>query len=250
MRKIIFFLIVLVSFLGQAQKMDSLFVNANKLYQQEDYLNALELYQKIESQDFASSELYFNMANVFYRTNQVAPSIFYYEKALILDPNNSDIKFNLAFAKRMTLDDIEALPKSLGQRFRDGIVLQFTYNTWALISIGFAFVFAILFLLYHFSYSTNIKRIYFITSGLCVIFALMSILFTYQNYRYVQNTRMAIIFEQLAQVKSAPTKSGDVNFELHEGTKVYILESLDDWLKIRIADGKTGWINEKALREL
>jgi tetratricopeptide (TPR) repeat protein len=112
MKKIIFFLIVLVSFLGQAQKMDSLFIKANKLYQQEDYLIALELYQEIESQDIASSELYFNMANVFYRTNQVAPSIYYYEKALILDPNNIDIKFNLEFAKRMTLDDIEALPKS------------------------------------------------------------------------------------------------------------------------------------------
>lgn len=250
MKKVVFFLIILVAQMGQSQKLDSLFVKANKLYQEEDYLKALELYQEIENQDVESAELYFNMANVYYRTNQVAPSIYYFEKALLLDPNNKDINFNLKFAKRMTLDDIEALPKSIGQRFRDGIVLKFTYDTWALITIVFAFVFAILFLLYHFSYGTGTKRIYFITSGLCVVFVLISVLFTYQNYHYVQNTRTAIIFEQLAQVKSAPTKSGDVNFELHEGTKVYILESLDDWLKIRIADGKTGWINEKALREL
>lgn len=248
--KIILFLIVLFSFSGEARELDSLFVKANKLYQQEDYLKALEIYQEIESQEVESAELYFNMANVFYRINQVAPSIYYYEKALLLDPNNKDIEFNLEFAKRMTLDDIEALPRSIGQRFKEGIALKLPYNTWAIISVCFAFIFAILFLLYHFSYSTSTKRIYFITSGLCVVFVSITLLFTYQNYTYIQNTRTAIIFEQLAQVKSAPTKSSEVNFELHEGTKVFILESLDDWYKIKIADGKTGWINEKELREL
>lgn len=250
MKKIVFFLMVLVSIIGHAQKPDSLFVQANKLYQQEDYLKALDLYLEIENQNVESGELFFNMANIYYRTNQVAPSIYYYEKALLMDPNNTDTHFNLEFAKRMTLDNIEALPKSMGQRFRDGVVLQLTYNTWAIITVSFAFIFAILFLLYHFSYSTGVKRIYFITSGLCVVFVLITVLFTYQNYQYIQNTRTAIIYEQLAQVKSAPTKSSEVNFELHEGTKVHILESLDNWLKIKIADGKTGWINEDAIREL
>ena len=235
---------------NHAQDLDSLFVQANKLYQQESYLEALKLYQEIENENVESDELFFNIANVYYRTNQVAPSIYYYEKALQIYPNNKDIIFNLSFAKRMTLDNIEALPKSMGQRFKEGIVLKLTYNTWAIISVSLAFIFAILFLLYHFSYSTSIKRVYFITSILSVLFVLITLLFTYQNYQHVKNTRTAIIFEQLAQVKSAPTKSSEVNFELHEGTKVSILESLDNWLKIKISDGKTGWINEDALREL
>lgn len=250
MKKIIFFLIVLTGITVQAKNLDSLFVQANKLYQQEDYSKALKVYQEIENQNVESGELFFNIANVYYRTNQVAPSIYYYEKALLLEPNNKDITFNLEFAKRMTLDNIEALPKSMGQKFRDGIVLKFTYNTWAILTVSFAFLFAILFLLYHFSYNTGVKRIYFITSSLSVIFVLLTVLFTYQNYQYIQNTRTAIIFKQLAPVKSAPTKSSEVNFELHEGTKVSILETLDDWMKIKITDGKTGWINEDSLREL
>ncbi|MCF6297051.1 MAG: tetratricopeptide repeat protein [Flavobacteriaceae bacterium] len=250
MKKIIFLIIFLMSWVNHAQNLDSLFVQANKLYQQESYLEALKLYQEIENGNVESDELFFNIANVYYRTNQVAPSIYYYEKALLLNPNNKDIAFNLNFAKRMTLDNIEALPRSMGQRFRENVILKLTYNTWATISVSLAFLFAILFLLYHFSYSTSVKRIYFITSILSVFFVLITLLFTYQNYQYVKNTRTAIIFEQLAQVKSAPTKSSEVNFELHEGAKVSILESLDNWLKIKIADGKTGWINEDALREL
>jgi hypothetical protein len=190
------------------------------------------------------------MANIYYKTNQVAPSIYYYEKALQLDPNNKDISFNLSFAQRMTLDNIEALPKSIGQRFRDGVILRFTYNIWAKIAVSMAFLFSLLFLLYHFSYSTSKKRIYFITSILSVIFVSLTIFFAFKNYTYVKSTYYGIVFSTQTKIKSAPTVTSDVNFELHEGTKVQILETLDNWKKIKIADGKTGWINDEDLKEL
>ncbi len=250
MKKIVFLFIFFISSIGYAQTLDSLFVQANKLYQQESYIEALKLYQEIENNDVESSALYYNMANIYYKTNQVAPSIYYYEKALVLDPTNEDITFNLEFAERMTLDNIEALPKSLGQKFRDNITLKFTYNTWAIIAVSLAFLFAILFLLYHFSYSTGKKRIYFITSILTVIFVSLSVFFAYKNYHFVKNDIQAIIFAPQTQVKSAPTKSSDVNFELHEGTKVQIIETLDNWKKIKIVDGKSGWMNAEDLKEL
>lgn len=213
-------------------------------------MEALERYQQIEKQEVESAELYFNMGNIYYKTNQVAPSIYYYEKALRLSPNDKDIKFNLEFANTMVLDNIEPLPKSLGQKFMDGIILRFTYETWAKIAVSLAFVFAVLFLLYHFSYSTSKKRIYFISSILTVIFVTLSLFFSFKNKYYVDNKIEAIVFSGEAEVKSAPTNSSDVYFELHEGTKVLILESLDNWKKIKIADGKIGWMNVSDLKVL
>lgn len=250
MKKIVFLLILSITAVVHAQSADSLFVKANKLYQLESYQKALKIYQQLDTLNVQSDALYFNMANAYYKTNQVAPAIYYYEKAIKLNPNNSDYSFNLQFAKRMTLDNIEVLPKSIGQRFRDSIILAFTYNTWAIIAVTLAFLFALLFLLYHFSYRTAIKRFYFVTSILCVIFVTTSVFFAYKNYHYVSNLRTAIIYVQSADVRSAPSKSGEINFELHEGTKVEILESLDNWMKIKISDGKTGWINSENLREI
>ena len=250
MKKIIFLLIILIGWVGHTQALDSLFVKANKLYQQEDYLKALEYYQDIEKQSVESEALYFNMANIYYKTNQVAPAIYYYEKALLLDPNNKDVKFNLDFANRMILDNIEPLPKSLGQKFRDGIILKFKHNTWAIIAVSLAFLFALLFLLYHFSYSTSKKRFYFITSIMSASFVAISLFFALKSNHYTTTTKSAIIFAPQTQVKSAPTKSSEVNFELHEGTKVQVLEDLDNWRKVKIADGKTGWMNVEDLKEL
>jgi len=243
-------LLVFAGSSAQAQVPDSLFASANKLYQQERYIEALEQYQNIEKLDLESASLYFNMANIYYRTNQVAPAIYYYEKALKLKPNDKDIRFNLGFANNMILDNIEPLPKSLWQKFMEGIILRFTYETWSKIAVGLAFIFAFLFLMYHFSYSTGKKRFYFITSILSVIFVTTSLFFAYRNKHHMDTTIEAIIFSPAAEVKNAPTKSSDVYFELHEGTKVLILETLDNWKKIKIADGKMGWIDTAAIKEI
>ena len=145
MKKIVFFIVIL-SAIGNAQSMDSLFVKANKLYQQESYTKALKIYQQIDSLQVQSDALYFNMANAYYKTNQVAPAIYYYEKSLLLDPNNEDAKFNLGFAKRMALDNIEPLPKNISQKISDGIIQRLSYDVWAWLTVGFSFLFAILFL--------------------------------------------------------------------------------------------------------
>jgi tetratricopeptide (TPR) repeat protein len=249
-KKLPLFLLVFSLCTSVAQSVDSLFVQANKLYQQEKYNEALGLYKQIEEQDIISSELFYNLGNVYYKSNQVAPSIYYYEKALKLNPNNSDALFNLEFANRMTLDNIEPLPKSLGEKYRENIVLGTSYNTWATLAVIFAILFAILFLLYHFSRYTSKKRFFFVSSAVCAILVFVAVAFAYQNKKLVDKTQFAIVFAANVNVKNAPTQNSDINFQLHEGTKVQILETLDNWKKIKIADGKIGWLDAGDIKEL
>ncbi|MFD1315378.1 tetratricopeptide repeat protein [Namhaeicola litoreus] len=249
-RRTIFVLIGLMLSYASAQSVDSLFVKANKLYQQEKYTEALGLYKQIEEQGIVSSELFYNLGNVYYKSNQVAPSIYYYEKALKLNPNDGDVLFNLEFAKRMTLDNIEPLPKSLGDKYRENIVLGTSYNTWATLAVVFAILFAILFLLYHFSRYTHRKRFFFVSSSICAILVFVAVAFAYQNKNLVDKTQYAIVFTANVNVKNAPTQNSDINFQLHEGTKVQILETLDNWKKIKIADGKIGWLDASEIKEL
>ena len=130
------------------------------------------------------------------------------------------------------------------------LIQKFNYNTWAWIAVSCSLLFALLFLLYHFSYGTGNKRFYFISSIISAILVILSLLFAYNNYNFTKSYKTAIVFAQQSDVKSAPTNSSDISFELHEGTKVQLLESLDNWRKIKIADGKIGWIAADAIKEL
>ncbi len=250
MKKLFTILVLIISSTLLAQSADSLFVEANKLYQQEKYVEALSLYELISTSKLESDDLYYNMANAYYKTNQVAPAVYYYEKALLLNPNNTDAAHNLSFAKRMGIDNIEALPKTLGQKFSKSIIQKYSYNTWAYVAVVCSFLFALLFLLYHFSYSSVNKRFYFISSIISAFLIIIAVLFSYTNYEYVKNYKTAIVFAEQTSVKSAPTASSEISFELHEGTKVQLLESLDGYRKIKIADGKIGWIADEDIKEL
>ena len=66
----------------------------------------------------------------------------------------------------------------------------------------------------------------------------------------LENEKPAIVFAETAPVKSEPKTASPDAFILHEGTKVYILESIANWKKIELTDETTGWIESSAIKEL
>lgn len=249
MRSILILLLVITSTLN-AQNVDSLFVKANELYKTAQYTKAIEVYKAIENTNQISSDLYYNLGNSYYKLNKVGPAIFYYEKALFLNPDNEDVKNNLVFAKRLALDNIEPLPKTVFQKLNKNYLQALTYNEWAIVVVVFSFLVGILFLLYYFSYSSGRKRLFFITSMISFLFLMISLVITYNQFSYNKNTKEAIVFAEESEVRNAPTYNSEEVFVLHEGTKVFVLDAVDDWKKIRLVDGKQGWIIASEIQEL
>lgn len=250
MKKIFFSIALLFSLIVASQTSNELFSKANNLYKNGEYTKAIELYTSIEKEGLKSGDLFFNLGNCYYKLNKVAPSIYYYEKALKVNPTHEDASFNLAFAKRMTIDVIEELPQTFLQRFSSNVIQKLPFDTWAIIAVLASFLASILFLLYHFSTSSRKKLFYFNTSILAALVMAISVFFAFHNYKTVQKNRTAIIFVDKVEIKNAPSTRSEVVFELHEGTKVVILDELENWQKIKIADGKIGWIYADDLKEI
>jgi len=251
MKKLLFLLCTFSVTLFVAQTSSTkLFDQANQNYKEGKYQEAINLYQEIEAKDSVSSTLFFNLANSHYKLNNVANTIYYYEKALILNPLNTDAFNNLEFAKRMTIDNIEELPKTFLQRLEINYIQKFSYNQWAKFAVGFSVLFAILFLLFFFANASNKKRVYFLISVISLFFLIVTTSISYNQYNKAQNKKHGIIFAPKVLVKNAPTINSDEVFTLHEGTKITILDAVDNWYKIVLADGKIGWISSENLKEL
>ena len=249
-RRFIFTMVLFFGYISFAQTANELFSKANDLYKNGQYSKAIELYLNIEKSGLESDDLFFNLGNSYYKLNKVAPSIYYYEKALKINPMHHDASNNLVFAKRMTIDIIEDLPKTFLQRFSSNVIQKLTYNTWAILAVTASFLAALLFLLYYFSSSPKRKILYFNITIFAVFIMTVTVIFAYSNYETIQKSRNAIIFSPKSEIKNAPSLDGETVFELHEGTKVTILEELSNWKKIRLADGKIGWINASDLKEI
>lgn len=246
MKKLFYiFLLISQTFLAQNG-----FEKGNELYRKEKFQDAVTAYESVLKTKKESAELYFNLANSYYKLNKVAPAIFNYEKALLLKPNDKDIINNLKFAQKLQIDDIKEVPKVGFSKLIQDFTSSYHYNTWGWIAVGFSTLFLLLFIGYYFSQTTLLKRLFFVgmfLALLVIVLGVLSAIFEKSNY---ENDRPAIVFAEITSVKTEPKSDAPDAFILHEGTKVQILETLDDWKKIELSDGTDGWIEETAIKEL
>ena len=249
MRQMIYIFCFFLTWNGFAQN-EPIFEQGKEMYKAEKYQQALEQWNKILDNGAHSAALYFNLGNAHYKMNNIGESIYYYEKALQLSPNDSEIKNNLAFAQNATVDDIEPLPETIFSKWYSNLSGILTYNGWAVLSVLFSIGFVFLFLVYYISITEGRKRLFF-TSSLIVLGLLMvSFTMAFLMYDQAKNDHPAIIFSEKIEVRSEPNLGSEVSFSLHEGTKVQIISRDSDWVRITIPDGKDGWIPNSDLKEL
>lgn len=249
MKPLLILLLVIFYFSGQAQN-DALFSKATDAYNASDYNTAIENYLTIIETGQHSSELYFNLGNSYYKLNQIAPSIYYYEKALLLKPNDAEIINNLGYAQNMTLDAIELMPETGLSKIYNDITSQLSFDQWGYAAVIFVILFVLLYIAFYYLENATQKRIAFITSLLSLVLAVVSVIFAFLQYRDFQADKPAIVFDNEIKVTSEPNKNSQTVFTLHEGTKLNVLEELNGYKKIRIADGQTGWLTTESIKML
>ena len=249
MKYLITLICLAIATIGWGQDQDN-FDKATTLYQKGDYTQAAAVYSSILKSGKESSALYYNLGNTYYKLNNVPESIYYYEKALQLDPENADAKNNLIFANQMKVDAITPLPKTWVRQLSDGIVGLFSAHTWAVLSIIGVFAFVSSFLLYYFVERTALKRTFFSLMLVFLFFAVGSYTLAHFCHKQVSQTQYAILFDKTVRVFSDANAYSSEVMQLHEGTKVEIIEDAKDWVKIRLVNGKTGWTKVSSLRKL
>ena len=244
---LIFWLICLVSF----SQTKTEFEQANELYNSGYYQEAIDRYTSIVDSNQHSAALYYNLANSHYKLNEIAPSIFYYEKALQLAPNDKDVLNNLSFAQKMTIDAIQEVPENGFSKLLNKTVNSFSVDGWAIRCVGLVFLFVVLFLSYYLSSSESKQRLFFVSSSLILILLIGSLALLFKKDSLDQSSRPAIIFAKQTEVKAEPNLRGETSFTLHEGTKVQVIEDYNlDWSKIKLRNGETGWVSSSVLRNL
>lgn len=226
------------------------FEKGNALYQKGQYEQAIQAYESVLDSRQQSADLYFNLGNCYYKLNKVAPSIYNYEKALVLAPEDVDITNNLKFAQKLTIDEVKEVPKVGFAKLLHDFTGMYHYNTWAWISVVFGLMFLGFFIGYYFSLAAVLKRIFFFGMFVWVLFLLVSVGAAIFERNHFVTDRPAIVFAEVTEVKSEPQKASPVTFILHEGTKVFVKEILGKWKKIELTDGTEGWIESGAIREV
>lgn len=216
--------------------------NADSAYARQQYQQAIKDYEEL-LHDGVSAELYYNLGNAYYRTDNITRAVLNYERALLLSPGDGDIRFNLQMARSKTIDKITLESEMFFVTWYHALVNIMSVDGWArtaLVSFALAIVLA---LAYLFSARIWVRKVGFFGGLAFIAVFILANLFAYQQRQELVNRTGAIIISSAVPVKSTPSKSGTDLFILHEGTKVEITDgTMRGWKEIRVADGKEGWI--------
>ncbi len=229
---------------------DSLWDQANTAYINSQYGDAIELYNSIEKQGLMSDKLYFNLGNAHYKNEDIAKSILYYQKALLISPNDEDIKYNLQIVQSQIKDQIEVIPEIFVYRWNRSISHIFNGTGWTIISLIALSIFfgaAIVFLL---SNSIAFRKSGFGVGLFAIVIFIASTLYALGERDEIINHNQAVVMSRSISIKSSPDRSATDLFMLHSGTTVKIIREIDDWSEIVIADGKKGWIENKRIERI
>ena len=211
-------------------------------YTSGQYQQAIDIYTRLLSQG-VSAELYFNLGNAYYRTENITQAILAYERALLLQPGDADTRFNLQLARSKTVDKIVPESEMFFVTWYRSLVNMRSVDGWARTAVVSLLLAVVLMLLYLFSNPLWLRKTGFFGGIVMLLVFCLSNLFAWQQKQQWEHRSGAIIMESAVNVKSTPAASGTDLFILHEGTKVNVTDSsMKDWREIRVADGKQGWV--------
>ena len=226
------------------------FKSAVELYNNGNYNEAVNLFIEIINNGEHSDALYFNLGNSYYKLNDIPNSIYYFEKALKLNPNDKDIINNLSYSQNMLIDKIDLLPSNQLSDFLNYISMFFSIKQWLVIGIIFLYFFLILFVFYFFKRVSNTKKRYFTYSTILFCASIIFILTAVTKFENQNSNLEAIIFEKKIDLRTEPNYRSEIQFNLNEGTKVNIKEELDDWILVELSNGVSGWMESKSIKKI
>ena len=221
---------------------------ADSAYINNDFASAVYLYENILANQGESADIYYNLGNSYYKMDNIAKAIVNYEKALVLNPGNGDIRFNLELAQSKTVDKVTPMSEVFLVTWMKDLTNLMSEKGWAKMSIITFILMLLMLALYFFSKKIAMKKVGFI-SAICLLFiCILANIFASSQKNKAQSHGSAIIMTPSITVKSTPNEGGTDLFILHEGRKVNIKDNtMREWKEIQLEDGNAGWVPASAI---
>lgn len=229
---------------------ETMWEQANTLYMNGDFAAAAALYERIAAEGLFSAKLYYNLANAYFRTGENTKAILYYNRALMLAPNDEDIRHNLAIAESLTKDSIDEVPEFFLKSWFRTVRNSLDERMWMALSLLFFAAALALGVLFMLAVRTSSRKCGFYGMLAAVVLFIVTTSFAASQRRAMLDREQAIVMSTAAPVKSSPDRAATDLFVLHEGTKVRIVSTVDRWSEVVIADGKKGWIETSKIERI
>ncbi len=232
-----------LSFAQPGQNLNYDFDKANGLYKDGEYDQAILEYGKVIEGGFESGNIYYNLGNCYFKKGELGRALLNYEKAGLFIPNDSDLKSNYEYTRTLLNIVAESDSMNMFVRLFNKLFSQSSINFQTiLLAVFFALFFLFLILNRFFSALRRFsKPLLAFLLLMCIITG--ASLFWKINYL----KKGAIVLTKEAEARFAPLEGATIYFKLTQGSRIEVIEKVDNWYRVKRSDGKIGWVSSLSL---
>lgn len=236
---------------SDALTIQSIKLNADSAYAKGNYPLAISLYEAILAGGDEAAAIYYNLGNSYYKNNEIAKAILNYERALLLNPGDTDTRFNLELAQSKTIDKVSQGYEIFFVQWYKSLVNTLNMSSWAFLGIVTFILLLIALLFLFFNSNVTVRKTAFPIAIIMLVATLFANIAAYHHYDNLTNRVEAVIIAPSVTAKSTPDESGTNLFVIHEGRKVKITDdSMKNWTEIELEDGTVGWVPALSLETI
>ncbi len=230
-----------------------LLTEARRELQEGDHERAAVLLDSLENLGFGSPSLYLALGNAHFESGRTGRAVLAYERGLRLRPGDGDLRNNLRFVREEAGIFIPELPDFFLLRWWR--VAGSWLGTAAALYLGLLFFWlAVAGATYWYLRRQRMdeKRRFALLPAAGVCLAVAFLLFSLGRARnqYLSRTDGAVLLATAAPLRVSPTGNSSVETTLTEGAYLIVTDRLEKYLKVRLADGKQGYVRRDEVEEL
>ncbi len=236
------FSLILMMIVGIVSNAQTISEQINDLYKAKEYKQIIDICEQQILSGKESAYLYYNLGNAYFKDGNTSKAIVNYERAALLDPNDSDIKHNLSFAYAQQPDNIEHLSLGFLPRVYQHIYRFCSVDVWAVMSIFFLIVLCVSLCLFLFAEKLLLRKISLFVMVGGLFFGVLSFVCAQSRHSELTSHEYAVVMEPTIGIKTEPMTTAMDLATIHGGIKVKIVDEAFGWYKVMLGNGKEGWI--------
>lgn len=217
--------------------------DADALYEKGNYEEAAAAYESLLKVEGLAAEVYYNLGNCYYKLDKIPFAVLNYERALLLDPGDGDIRANLALARGKTVDKVVPPSEMFFVTWWRDLTNCMSMDSWTIVGFSAFILMLIGILVYRFVPQLLARKIGFYSAMFLFALVIIANFAAFSQHRDLTHRNTAVILAPSVVVKSSPSDRSTDLFLIHEGSKVEILDnSMKEWMEVKFEEGKQGWI--------
>jgi tetratricopeptide (TPR) repeat protein len=224
----------------------ALFNKANSCYEKGEFQQAADCYAGILRMGLESGQVYYNIGNAYFKLGDLGKAILYYEKAMDLMPQDADLKSNLEYARSLVEESSPTVSKAWWVKHLEGLTGALNLDNLT-IALSTLYILVVCLAALNTVYRQRMgRKLSLVIAAAVLITVSLAASFAVRIYEE-EFLKPAIVTQKEADCRFEPLDESTSYFKVRAGNKVFVVNSKDDWFKVRRLDGKAAWVKKDAI---